>query len=200
MGLKSDIKTVLDKNKTQDVLDIDVKDFTNDLLSMLSKNNVTMPKDITMLIRGIIVMEGVLRKISPRINLIGLLETHVKPSEVLSKEDIGKFTRKGIESGTSLVYIPNELLTFLKGVNSGELRFNIELNDSKHQIRNIEQLVHLVMITILDVAYILGTSLIVMQNHDDLPFIFYIYLIMGGICTVWIFYKLFMSKLKNRRG
>ena len=200
MGLKSDIKTVLDKNKNQDVLDIDVKNFTNDLLSMLSKNNVTMPKDITMLIRGIIVMEGVLRKISPRINLISLLETHVKPSEVLSKEDIGKFTRKGIESGTSLVYIPNELLTFLKGVNSGELRFNIELNDSKHQIRNIEQLVHLVMITILDVAYILGTSLIVMQNHDDLPFIFYIYLIMGGICTIWIFYKLFMSKLKNRRG
>ena len=91
------------------------------------------------------------------------------------------------------------MLSFLKGVNSGELRFNIELNDPKHQMRNLEQLVHLCLITILDVAYILGTSLIVMQSDDKLPFIFYVYLILGGICTVWIFYKMFTSKIRNRR-
>ena len=117
----------------------------------------------------------------------------------MTKEKVQDLFSKGIQSGTDLVYIPNELLTFLQGINSGELRFNIELNDSKHQIRNIEQLVHLVIITILDVAYIIGTSLIVMNHEDDLPFIFYIYLILGGLCTLWLFYKLFRSKLKNRK-
>ena len=48
-------------------------------------------------------------------------------------------------------------------------------------------------------AGLLGKSLIVMQKNDNLPFIFYIYLIMGGTCTLWIFYKLFVSRIRNRR-
>ena len=128
-----------------------------------------------------------------------ILSTHIKPKQIIDEKKAKKFLSKASQSGTDLVYLPNEMLSFLKGVNSGELRFNIEINDSKHQMRNLEQLVHLCMVTILDVAYILGTSLIVMQSEGDLPFIFYIYLIFGGICTVWIFYKMFTSKIRNRR-
>lgn len=199
MILKNDIKRVLDKNKSQDIADIDIKDFMNDFLAMLSNNHISLPKAVTMLIRGIIVLEGVLRSVSPNINLMQILSTHIKPDNIFDEEKAKRFLQKASQSGTDLVYLPNEMLSFLKGVNSGELRFNIELNDSKHQMRNLEQLVHLCMVTILDVAYILGTSLIVMQSNGDLPFIFYVYLVLGGICTVWIFYKMFTSKIRNRR-
>ncbi len=199
MVLKNDIKRVIDKNKSQDIIDIDIKDFMNDFLAMLSNNHISLPKDVTMLMRGIIVLEGVLRTVSPKINLMQILSTHISPSNYFDKDKAKRFLEKGIENGSNLVCLPNEMLSFLKGVNSGELRFNIELNDSKHQMRNLEQLVHLCMVTILDVAYILGTSLIVMQSDGDLPFIFYVYLILGGICTVWIFYKMFTSRIRNRR-
>lgn len=199
MKLYSDIKKVLDKTKSKDFSDIDIKEFTSDMLTMLSSNSITLPKDITMLIRGIAIIEGVLKEISPSINLIQILSTHVKPNPKPTKEEIATFLNKTVKTSKDLVYLPNEALTFLKGINSGELKFNIEIGDSKHQLRNIEQLVHLVIITILDVAYIIGTSLIVINNKNDLPFIFYIYLILGGLCTLWLFYKLFSSKWKNRR-
>ena len=199
MVLKNDIKRVIEKNKTQDIADIDIKDFMNDFLAMLSNNHISLPKDVTMLMRGIIVLEGVLRSVSPKINLMQILDTHIKPNNIFDEDKAKKFIHEAAQSGTDMVYLPNEMLSFLKGVNSGELRFNIELNDSKHQMRNLEQLVHLCMVTILDVAYILGTSLIVMQSDGELPFIFYVYLIFGGICTVWIFYKMFSSKIRNRR-
>ena len=199
MVLKNDIKRVIEKNKTQDISDIDIKDFMNDFLVMLSNNHISLPKDVTMLMRGIIVLEGVLRSVSPKINLMQILDTHIKPNNIFDEDKAKKFIHEAAQSGTDMVYLPNEMLSFLKGVNSGELRFNIELNDSKHQMRNLEQLVHLCMVTILDVAYILGTSLIVMQSDGELPFIFYVYLIFGGICTVWIFYKMFSSKIRNRR-
>lgn len=199
MVLKNDIRKVLDKNMGQNASDIDIKELLNDMLAMLSNNHIVLPRDITMLMRGIIVIEGVLKEVSPKINLIQILSTYIEPNRTIDKDKVNKFLKKSVSSGSELVYLPNEILSFLKGVNSGELRFNIELNDSKGQVRNLEQQVHLIMITILDVAYILGTSLIVMQKSDDLPFIFYIYLILGGICTVWIFYKLFVSKVKNRR-
>ncbi len=199
MRLKNDINMVLRKNMTKNASDINMKEFLNDLLSMLSSNNINLPRDITMLIRGIIVIEGVLREISPNINLVTILSSHVSPNKLFDKEKAFDYVQKGIESGTNLVLIPNELLTFLKGVNSGELQFNIELNDSKHQMRNLEHLVHLVIITILDVAYIIGTSLIAASYKGKLPFIFYIYLILGGLCTFWLFYKFFESMIRNRR-
>ncbi len=199
MVLKNDIKRVLEKNKIQDISDIDIKDFMNDFLAMLSNNHISLPKDVTMLMRGIIVLEGVLKKVCPRINLMQILGTHIKSNNMFDESKIKKVLQKASQSGEDLVYLPNEMLSLLRGMNSGELRFNIEINDSKHQMRNLEQLVHLCMVTILDVAYILGTSLIVMQSDGDLPFIFYIYLVFGGICTVWIFYKMFTSKIRNRR-
>ena len=199
MTLKNDIKRVLDKNKSQEFSNINVKDFMNDFLMMLSNNHISLPKDVTMLMRGIIVIEGVLRVISPSINLIEIFGYYMKPGYKFDENNLKELLQKGVQSSRDLVYLPNEALSFLKGINSGELRFNIEINDSKHQMRNLEQLVHLCLITILDVAYILGTSLIVMQSDEKLPFIFYIYLIFGGICTVWIFYKMVTSKFRNRR-
>lgn len=199
MALKNDIKKVLDKNMSQDASNINIKAFLNDFLSMLTGNHITLPKDVTMLMRGIIVIEGVLKEVSPKINLIQILSTYVVPNNLIDKKKIENFLEKSVSNGSDLMCLPNEVLSFFKGINNGELRFNIELNDSKHQMRNLEQLVHLIMITILDVAYILGTSLIVMQKNDNLPFIFYIYLIMGGTCTLWIFYKLFVSRIRNRR-
>lgn len=148
-----------------------------------------------MLIRGIIVLEGVLKEISPSISVVKILSTHAHSVKLLSKENMMNFVKNSVKNGTDLISIPNELLNFLKGVNSGELRFNIELNDSKHQFRNVEKMLHVV--TILNVAFIIGTSLIVINNKEDLPFIFYIYLIFGCICTVWIFYKMFVSRLKK---
>ena len=74
---KNDIRAVIRKNKTQDIIDIDIKDFMNDFLSMLSNNHISLPKDVTMLMRGIIVLEGVLRTVSPQINLIQILKTHI---------------------------------------------------------------------------------------------------------------------------
>ena len=95
-----------------------------------------------------------------------------------------------------MVMIPNELLTTLKGINSGELRFNIELTDSKNQIDRIERIVNLFIITVLDVALIIGTSQIVV-NVENLPFIFYVYLIGSVICTVWLIYKMIISKFRR---
>ena len=96
-----------------------------------------------------------------------------------------------------MLKIPNEALTTLKGINSGELRFNIELTDSKHQIDRIERIVHLVIISALDVAFIIGTSQMIVKTGDDLPFIFYLYMFGAIICTIWLLYKLIISKFKR---
>ena len=164
---------------------------------LLRQNEITLPKEITMLIRGIVVLEGTLEKISPNINLINVLEKKVEPQDVLlDKEKVSSFALSTVKSGANLLLLTSEALTTLKGINNGELRFNIELTDSKHQIDRIEKIVHLVIVSALDVAFIIGTSQIV-KAENTLPFIFYLYLFGAIICTLWLLYKLIISKFKK---
>ena len=197
MQLKNDIRKVLDKNKTTEIINIDIKEFVTEMFILLRQNEITLPKEITMLIRGIVVLEGTLEKISPNINLINVLEKKVEPQDVLlDKEKVSSFALSTVKSGANLLLLPNEALTTLKGINNGELRFNIELTDSKHQIDRIEKIVHLVIVSALDVAFIIGTSQIV-KAENTLPFIFYLYLFGAIICTLWLLYKLIISKFKK---
>ena len=197
MQLKNDIRKVLDKNKTTEIINIDIKEFVTEMFILLRQNEITLPKEITMLIRGIVVLEGTLEKISPNINLINVLEKKVEPQDVLlDKEKVSSFALSTVKSGANLLLLPSEALTTLKGINNGELRFNIELTDSKHQIDRLEKIVHLVIVSALDVAFIIGTSQIV-KAENTLPFIFYLYLFGAIICTLWLLYKLIISKFKK---
>ena len=198
MQLKADIKKILDKNKATSIKNIDIKEFVSELFVLLRRNSITLPKEITMLARGIVVMEGTLEKITPHINLLEVLTKKVNPLQsMLSKEKLEEFTLSSLKSGANLFLIPKEALQTLRGINTGELRFNIELTDSKHQIDRIERIVHLIIICALDVAFIIGTSQMILKTDGNLPFIFYLYMTGAIICTVWLLYKLIISKIKN---
>lgn len=198
MQLKNDIKKVLDKNKTTEIVNIDIKEFVTEMFVLLRQNEIALPKEITTLIRGIVVLEGTLEKISPNINLIKVLEKKVNPEDAFfNKEKLTSYALSTVKSGANLLLLPSEALTTLKGINSGELRFNIELTDSKHQIDRIEKIVHITIISALDVAFIIGTSQMVVKTEESLPFIFYLYMVGAIICTLWLLYKLVISKFKK---
>lgn len=193
MRLKSDISLLLERNKTTEIININIVTFTRELMALLQANQITLPKDITLLIRGIIVLEGTLEVISPSINLIQVFKNYFGNKKILSKEEIKKFGLSTISSGKDLMSIPKETLAILEGINTGELRFNVEINDSKHQLDRIEEIVHLLMITALDVAFIIGTSSMV----ENMNIVFYIYMSGAVICTIWLIYKLIISRFRK---
>lgn len=198
MQLKNDVRKILDKNKTTEIINIDIKEFITELFLLLRQNEITLPKEITMLVRGIVVLEGTLEKVSPNINLIKVLEQKVQTTDILlNQKNLTSLALSTAKSGANLFMLPSEVLTTLKGINRGELRFNIELTDSKHQIDRIEKIVHLIIVSALDVAFIIGTSQMVVKAKESLPFIFYIYMLGAIICTLWLLYKLIISKFKK---
>ncbi len=197
MQLKNDIKKVLDKNKTTELTDINVKDFAADMFLMLNRHKITLPRDITMLIRGIVVLAGLLEEINPKLSLMIVLKNHIDISKTINKDTIKKYLVKSAKSGADLMLIPNEALTLLKGINTGDLRFNVEMTDSNGQINRMEKLFHLAMITIIDVAFLIGISLMCLSEQKH-SFIFICYLIGSSICTLWLFIKLLISRVKRK--
>jgi len=195
MKLKREISLLLERNKKQEIVEINIIRFSSELFKLLQENQITLPKEITMLIRGIVVLEGTLEKINPNITLMQVFINYFSNSKLIDTKEIKDQIVQVLNSSKDVVELPKETLSLLKGINTGELRFNIELTDSKHNVDRIEEIVHLLMVTALDVAFIIATSTI--SNKDNVSFLFYIYLISSIICTLWLIYKLIISKFKR---
>ncbi len=199
-----DLELILDKNKSAGIKDINIAKFSSDLLNLLGDNGVTLPRDITMLVRGIVVLEGTLEVVSPNINLMQVFENKVKQGslkEIFSKDNMMKEVGHFASSVGSLNRLPHDLHTFFKNTSRGDTKFNIELTDSNKYLDRFEKMVHRIVVCILDVAFILGASLMVSNGIEttEQKFLFYLYLTVGFFFTVWLFIKMYLDKLNRKK-
>lgn len=194
INLKNSVRMLLDKNKQVGISQINIRTFVSELIKILSDNYITLPRDIMVLIRGIVVLEGLLKDISPNINLMNVLKRRVSINDVITSEKIKRQVINSLKSSVDLTMIPKESLNLLKSINNGEVRFNVELNDSKHQIKKIEMIVHKLILTLLDVSFIIATSIIAMNNAHDLPFIFYVYLFLSILVSFLLIISVFKKE------
>lgn len=190
--LRRDIESILSKNATVELKNTDTVGFVNSMYNMLQNNNIRLDKNITMLIRGISVIEGLLEEISPNISLFTVLSNKVKEEaldDILKKENFIKIGQDLLNSSASITKIPNETLKLLTSINRGETNFNVELNDSDHKIDKLEKMLHQIIIGLLDSALILGATLvnsILLRN---------IYMACAFILTVWIFISMYLDHI-----
>lgn len=202
--LCNELQLILDKNKTTGIQDINIAKFTEELMNILTTNNITIPHDITMLVRGIVVLEGTLEVISPNINLMQVFAAYAKNynlKDFVNKENIAKETGHLISSLGSIIRIPTDIHTFLKSLTRGETKVNIEISDAKDYIDRFEKMIHRIVVCFLDVAFIVGASLMASNgiNTNEQKFLFYLYVSIGFIFTIWIFIKMYLDKLNRKK-
>ena len=190
--LRTEIQNIIEKSASTDIKDIDTVEFINSMFAMLKDNNIRLNKNITMLVRGICVIEGTLEAISPNINLFNVLTNKIKEEsivEILSKEAILKTGRNIINAGNTLPKIPNELLNLITDINKGETKFDIEMTNSDKQVDKLEDMLHQVVIGILDAALLLGASMvnsITLRN---------IYIATAIVLTIWLLIHMIIDRI-----
>lgn len=192
MKLRADIQSILEKSANTDIKDIDTVEFINSMFVMLKENNIKLNKNITMLVRGICVIEGTLETISPDISLFTVLTNKIKEdsiSEILSKESVLKASRSIINAGTTLPKIPNELLNLITDINKGETKFDIEMTNSDKQVDKIEKMLHQVVVGILDAALLLGASMVNSVTLRN------IYIAIAIILTIWLLIQMIIDSI-----
>jgi ubiquinone biosynthesis protein len=200
MSLVSDIKNVLERNKTSEIANINIKQFISDMYKMIKDNAIILPKDITMLGRGILVISGLLEIIAPDLSLALVFQNYFKSNidKYINKEDLKRIAFNAALNTESLVAIPSELLSALKGINNNELRFNVELFNSNKLTDSISTIAHQIIIALIDSALIIGMGIIASSNKP-LTNVFYIYLIISLICSIYLLYKIISNKITRKK-
>lgn len=184
--LRNEIQKILDKNVNEDIENINIVEFMSSVSKVLRENNIKLDKNITLLMRGICVIEGTLELISPNINLIMVFENKIRENtfdNVFSKGTLRNTGRNIVSGVNSLGELPTELLSFVKDINRGETKIDIEMANSDKQVDKLEKMLHQLVIGLLDAAVLLGACMV------DNKILRAIYIILGTIFTIWAVYS-----------
>ena len=188
--LEKDVTFILMEYSNQDLDHIDTAKFVSSMFLMLQKNHLQLHSSITMLIRGICVIEATLEILNPNLNLIEVIMNYVLQEEmVIDSSKIMNGTKTLAKSAKNMLNLPNEANQFLRYFNRGDGKVKVEMSASTNQVDKLENLLHEFIIGLIDASLILAYSL-----QDDVAtknVLFYFILFL----SIWLFIKMLIDHI-----
>jgi ubiquinone biosynthesis protein len=192
--LQQDIRIILTRYGASSLDDINITLFIKQMFNMLQSNNLILDKDITMLIRGIGIIEGVFKELNPNINLVQVLANKLEKetvNNIISEKNIKKIGKTLVSSTNGLLNLPNNLSNLISAVSNGEVKFKVEFSNSTAHIDKLEKLLHELIVGFLDGVLIIGLCI----TQDDI--LRYILLFFIIVLSLWLFYVMLRDKFHD---
>ena len=168
VNLVNDISKVLGKYASLGLENIVFSEFAKEVFNLLRNNKLVLDYDITMLIRGICIIESVINKLDPTTSLMNVFEDRILIKKDFYKE-YKRIGKKIAKTTSSMVNIPVELDNFIKKVNDKDFKFKFELSQSKKHIDKLENLVHEIVLGFIDGCLIVAFSIV---EIDEMKLVF----------------------------
>lgn len=155
-ALAEDLARLLEENQNAEIGSIDLKTFAPELMNLFQKYHIVVPRDIILLLRGIVVIEGVLEDIDPNISLMEALKTQFDPASLLTPEKMKKQLIDLAQSISSLSKLPKEVISFHNGIRSGNITFQVQTSPSKEELRMRKDQTICFTLTLLSGFFLIG--------------------------------------------
>jgi ubiquinone biosynthesis protein len=157
------IDRMLDVYGTEELSNINMGRFLEEILRIAAENHIGMPRGISMLSRGMITIEAVIAEISPDANFVRIMANHMAGQQV-ANFDLNNFMetnrRKILISGEKAISVPGQISDFLSLANKGQLKVNLEVMGSDEPLAEIDQMVNKIVVCIILAALLIGSSFI----------------------------------------
>lgn len=188
--LESDVTKLIQDYLNVELENINIAKFATDMFNMLREHKLMLDKDVTMMIRGDGVIEGVLKNVNPKISFLNVLSlSKYSRNEVFTIDKIKETSSRVLRSMDSLIDMPGEVNTLLKSINSGQTKFKVELSESANQVDKLENLVHEVVIGFIDGCLVIATAII------DIPKLKTLGVVLVFLLTSWLLIKMIRDLL-----
>lgn len=177
IGIK---KGYINRNKLYDEIDylfesylstslqnIKISTMLQEIFDCAKRNNVFLPKNFTLLIRGLVIVEGVVAKISPEIRITDVLIPYVKSTTKFS-------FLEGIDGDELLIEsfsfikdvrrLPGKITELSNSILNGRAKFQLQVNNLNRSINIVNKAVNRLVFALIISSMIIGSSLILNTN------------------------------------
>lgn len=167
--LYEDISSFFDTYLTTSLKNIKISMLLQEMFEITRENNIQLPKELVILVRGLMILEGVIAEINPEIEIASVVGSYVKSKDIFSiikgldKEqmllEIYGFTR-------DLVRIPTRTIEVLNKVASGKVETKVTVNSLENIIGSLDTMINRATVGIVTSAIILSSSLLVSNKIE----------------------------------
>ncbi|TDQ79711.1 ABC1 kinase family protein [Sphingobacterium yanglingense] len=192
--LERDIQAMFDMIAAQSLKELDVKAVFSRFSKILNQNDILMPDHIYLLVRGIVLLEGIGRSLLPDLNIIDKVKPYI--TKIMAKRLSPPYIIENILQSLqqlqgTLSAAPKSLIDLLHKVEQGELKFRIdsqELSGLQQQQRkdsSINRLLHIAGVLFLGGCLLSGVQQSTLLGIPWICWILFvfslIFLILAGI-------------------
>ena len=198
--LYEDIDYLMSNYLSTSLRNIKVSIILDDVFEVSSRNNIKMPKELTLLVRTMVIVEGVVAKISPDINLLDVAIPYIKSStrkSWLKDLNLEEFILKTLRFSNDTSKVPSKLLELSDSIIRGRARVQLEHKNIDKPLHSLDRMVNRLASSLLVASMIIGSSLIIDSNTGGKIYGMSILGLLGfiasGLASLWLLISIFRS-------
>lgn len=161
--LYKDIRMLIDKYGNQEMGQIDVAVFMQELMEIMKTNKIALPHGFTMLARGLTQMEGVLADIAPSINMVEIAAARLKVQMWQNfdwKSELKNTGKTLYKSAHRAITLPQQLAHIIEEYERGQTRINLDMHSSDQLSGLLHRLVRNIVMGLWVMALLISSSIV----------------------------------------
>ncbi len=199
--LFSDIDEIMDKYCSSSIEELDIGALLDDIIALATKHGIALPEGFSMLVRGLITIEGVIAKLNVDVNMVELFTSRVVDEFIEGfdlKKELAYNTTSIYDSAKKMLVIPSLAADTMKTLIKGNTKLNVEIEGYEAIIKRFEKIVGDVIVCIITAAILLSSSLICMTDMQpkilEIPAIGFFGFVAAFIMGVYLIIEIFRRK------
>jgi len=210
IGIK---KGYVDRNKLYEDLDyllinylsvslnnIQISVMLSEIFDIAKQNNIRLPRDLTLLIRGLVILEGVIASIAPDIKIIDIAIPYVKASNkssLLSHLDFDTLVMRSYSFIKDSSRLPSKIIELSDSLISGRAKLQLEHKNLSSPISELNKGINRLVFALIISSMIIGSSTILNSNIGPKIHNISIVGITGFITAAFMGFWLLISIMKS---
>ncbi|MFR5172248.1 MAG: ABC1 kinase family protein, partial [Clostridium paraputrificum] len=146
---------------------IKVAVLLEEMFSIVQNNNIQFPKELAILFRGLIILEGVIAEVDPQLDVISVITSFVKgKNKLFLLKDINEeeLVLSAYSFFRDASRVPTKTIEALSSISDGRAKVNFTITDLESSVNHINNMVNRLVGALLISSLIIASSLIISNN------------------------------------
>lgn len=165
--LYEDIEYLFFRYVSTSLNNIKISVLIEEIFDCAKNNNIKLPKDLTLLVKAMIIVEGVVAKIAPEIQIIDVAIPFVRTnSELLLLKNINldQFLIHSYNFTKDLSLLPSKFTELTNSILKGRAKIQFEIPHLNKSINELNKMTNRLVFALIISSSIIGSSLILNKN------------------------------------
>lgn len=195
-----DISYLFDMYLSTSLKNIKISIMLQEIFQCASNNNIQLPKELTMLIRSLVIIEGILEKIDPEIKILDIAIPYVKSANKLrfiKNIKLEDLLLNSYKTTDDLSKIPTKTIQLINSILNGRAKVQLNVNNLDNSINELNRMVNRIVFALIISSMIIGSSFILNSNIGPKFYDISIIGILGYLIAAFMGFWLLISIIKS---